>query len=77
MTRKHFIKLLMSKGFSRNEAQHKADYYNSRNIPYERAYSFCRVSCAMKGVSKAAIKAAKSIGAFVGTIKFISRGDTE
>lgn len=77
MTRKRFIKLLMSKGFSRNEAQQKAAFYNSRHIPYKRAYLFCRASCAIKGVSKAAIKAAKSIGAYVGAVKFISRGDTE
>lgn len=73
MTRRRFVKLLMSKGFSRNEAQQKADYYNSCNVPYKRAYSFCRISCAMKGVSKAAIKAAKSIGAYVGAVKFISK----
>ena len=38
MTRKRFIKLLMSKGYSRNEAVKIAADYNSRNIPYETAY---------------------------------------
>ena len=38
MTRKRFIKLLMSHGASRNEAVELANYYNRRNIPYKRAY---------------------------------------
>lgn len=38
MTRKRFIKLLMSHGISRNEAVKTAAEYNSRNIPYETAY---------------------------------------
>lgn len=39
MTKKRFIKLLMSKGIQRNEAQKIAARYNLRNIPYEKAYS--------------------------------------
>ena len=38
MTRKRFIKLLMSKGCSRNQAVEIAAYYNYSNIPYKRAY---------------------------------------
>lgn len=38
MTRKRFIKLLMSHGISRNKAVKIAADYNSRNIPYETAY---------------------------------------
>ena len=38
MTRKRFIKLLMSHGISRNEAVKKAAEYNSRNLPYKLAY---------------------------------------
>lgn len=38
MTRKRFIKLLMSHGISRNEAVKIAADYNSRNIPYKTAY---------------------------------------
>lgn len=38
MTRKRFIKLLISYGIPRNEAVKIAADYNSRNIPYEIAY---------------------------------------
>ena len=38
MTRKRFIKLMMSYGISRNEAVKTAAAYNSLNIPYETAY---------------------------------------
>ena len=38
MTRKRFIKLMMSYGISRNEAVKIAADYNSRNVPYETAY---------------------------------------
>lgn len=38
MTRKRFIKLLMSYGIPRNEAVETAAAYNSLNFPYERAY---------------------------------------
>lgn len=39
MTRKRFIKLLMSYGTSRNEAVKIAEDYNSRNVPYKTAYA--------------------------------------
>lgn len=38
MTRKRFIKLLMSHGISRNKAVEIAADYNSRNVPYKKAY---------------------------------------
>ena len=38
MTRKRFIKLLMSHGIPRNKAVEMAADYNSRNVPYEIAY---------------------------------------
>lgn len=38
MTRKRFVKLLMSKGCSRNQAVEIAVYYNYNNVPYKTAY---------------------------------------
>ena len=57
MTRKRFVKLLMSKGYSRNEAQQKAVHFNSRHIPYKRAYSLYR----FKGFTKNIIEAMSKI----------------
>ena len=52
MTRKRFIKLLMSKGIQRNAAQEIAARYNSRNIPYAKAYKIFLISdSAKKGVA--------------------------
>lgn len=39
MTKKRFIKLLMSQGASRNEARMLAYWYNLRGISYADAYS--------------------------------------
>ena len=39
MTRKRFIKLMMSYGNSRNKAVKIAAEYNSRNVPYKTAYA--------------------------------------
>ena len=66
MTKKRFIKLLMSKGKSRNEARQMASCYNSRNISYARAYStyrltipFIKIACSARqfreSLSKASI----------------------
>lgn len=77
MTRKRFVKLLMSKGNSRNEAQRKANHFNSCHIPYEKAIKLAYLCSAMVKVSNVATKAAKSIGAFMGAVKFISRSETE
>ena len=40
MTKKRFIKLLMSQGTQRNEAQIIAMFYNAHNTPYEIAYKY-------------------------------------
>lgn len=48
MTRKRFIKLLMSKGVQRNKAQEIAALYNSRNIPYAKAYKIYLLSNSAK-----------------------------
>ena len=38
MTKKRFIKLLMSQGIQRNSARAIAKSYNDRKIPYKKAY---------------------------------------
>ena len=38
MTRKRFVKLMMSFGYSRNEANSMAQYERKRGIRYEDAY---------------------------------------
>ena len=38
MTRKRFVKLLMSKGCSRNQAVARAEFYNYNHVPYKTAY---------------------------------------
>ncbi len=43
MTKKRFIKLVMSKGKGRNEAQKIASAYNSRRISYDKAYKIFRM----------------------------------
>ncbi|MBR4859327.1 MAG: hypothetical protein IKU08_09120 [Clostridia bacterium] len=47
MTKKRFVKLLMSYGVQRNEAQQIARDFNGQNIPYKTAYpaaTFCFAS---------------------------------
>lgn len=66
MTRKRFIKLLMSHGIPRNKAVKIAADYNSRNVPYDKAYSrfmFSRIGSAFRKVNKsfAAISTAACI----------------
>ena len=39
MTQKRFVKLLMSKGRSKSDAQHEARYINKLNWPYSVAYN--------------------------------------
>lgn len=48
MKRKRFIKLLMSHGYSRNKAVKIANYYNRRNIPYEKAYTKSLLAVSIK-----------------------------
>lgn len=71
MTRKRFIKLVMSKGKQRNEANKIAQSYNAKKIPYSRAYISFQVANNFAEISKAAQKIptvfkelAKSIGRF-------------
>lgn len=52
MSRKRFIKLLMSYGVSRNEAVKIAADYNRRNISYERAYEKYKNLMAVRLFSK-------------------------
>ena len=52
MTRKRFIKLLMSHGTQRNEAQARADYVVCRGISYKQAYPMARLSATMANLSK-------------------------
>lgn len=55
MTRKRFIKLMMSYDISRNKAVELAAEYNSRNIPYEKAHSrlaFYRIGSAFRNSGK-------------------------
>ena len=52
MTRKRFIKLVMSYGIPRNDAVEIAADYNSRNIPYERAYEKYKRLMAVRLFSK-------------------------
>lgn len=43
MTRKRFIKLLMSRGEQKRTAQATAYLYNARKVPYAKAYSDYRI----------------------------------
>ena len=52
MTRKRFIKLLMSRGLQRNEAQKKAEEYNSKNVSYSDAYMHFCVSVSFANLAK-------------------------
>ena len=61
MTRKRFIKLLMSKGKQRNEARKTAQFYNNLNVSYSRAYECAKSAIAMSNLSKAVQKTAISM----------------
>lgn len=75
MTRKRFIKLLMSHGISRNEAVKIAADYNSRNIPYKTAYANesnlkpIGYSFAAEGLSKGIAAAAAAFSNFASAVK--------
>lgn len=67
MTRKRFVKLLMSKGYSRDEAQALAEIMNKNKIPYKKAIKLCRKNsfltplyCAFAQLASAAIKIAEN-----------------
>lgn len=61
MTRKRFIKLLMSRGVQRNEAQKKAEKYNSKNISYSEAYMHFCVSASFANLGKSFNKFGEAI----------------
>lgn len=52
MTRKRFIKLLMSRGLQRNEAQKKAQQYKSKNVSYSEAYMHFCVAVSFANLAK-------------------------
>lgn len=45
MKRKRFVKLLMSRGYSRNEANHRAQAVVRTGATYEQLYFAVRVEC--------------------------------
>ena len=61
MTRKRFIKLLMSRGLQRNEAQKKAEEYNSKNVSYSDAYMYFCVSASFANLGKSFNKFGEAI----------------
>ena len=67
MTKKRFIKLLMSHGEQIHRARAIAFLYNSRNIPYKKAYSDylikVRTRRAFSQLAKAVAKVGESIRA--------------
>ena len=81
MTRKRFIKLLMSNSVERNIAQKIAVDYNARNIPYENAIKRWRLEFSMTAafakVSNAAIKAARTFSKCGFLMKNLYGSDTE
>ena len=70
MTRKRFIKLLMSHGISRNKAVEIAADYNSRNVPYERAYSRIASSRGIISAFRNSGKQFKAAGAAFGSLSY-------
>ena len=76
MTRKRFVKLLMAYGYSRNEAQTKAEIVNRRKKPfnnYKNAFKFYEFSHRLAYTAKR-INIAR-LGAFALAVK--KRGDAE
>lgn len=57
MTRKRFIKLLMSKGEPRNRARVIAFLYNVSGTPYKKAYSDYLLKTSLTRAAKAATRA--------------------
>lgn len=70
MTRKRFIKLLMSYGLQRNAAQLRADMVQARGLTYEEAYAefiteaeniYTKIADAISNIVDAAAAAAQEI----------------
>ena len=68
MTKKRFIKLLMSHGESINRARAIAFLYNSNNIPYKEAYYEYLIRCGLKNAFSQLTKAMVKLGESVKTI---------
>lgn len=70
MTRKRFIKLLMSEGVSRNEANSIAKYSINVYSNYESGYRMWKLStgCHLSDITDAFQKAATAIGSIVDAI---------
>ena len=70
MSKKRFIKLLMSQGIQRNSARKIAKKYNDRKIPYKIAYVFpYGLGKATKTLAKAISIAIKNVSAILETFK--------
>ena len=65
MTRKRFIKLMMSHGEQKRTAQAAAYLYNARNVPYAKAYPDYRIRVqirkAFRRLGEACARALQSI----------------
>lgn len=62
MSKKRFIKLLMSHGEQIHQARAIAFLYNARNIPYKEAYSDYLVKIAMRRAFVQLVEAANTAG---------------
>lgn len=76
MTKKRFIKLLMSKGEQRNEAQKIAARFNARKYDYQTAYSDyfikTQILAAFSKLGRAASEATIKLKELGETIKNVS-----
>lgn len=61
MKRKRFVKLLMSRGMQRNDAQKRADYVVAQKVSYKKAYPMASLSATMNSLSKPIQKAIVSV----------------
>lgn len=68
MTKKRFVKLLMSHGEQIREARTIALRYNARGIPYKEAYSDYRLKKAVTRAFANASKAAVALGERVANV---------
>ena len=69
MTRKRFIKLLMSNGVPIKRARDIAYQYNARKMPYKNAYThYC-----LKGMRQAFVKIAVSTAALTNSLSKVAQ----
>lgn len=87
MTRKRFIKLLMSRGVPRNRARAIAFLYNASGTPYKKAYSNYLLKTSFKSaisnLTKAIVtfsdklnKTTKSFNKLAESFNKLNKGDT-